>query len=273
MLFHKIHHARAAEAIEKQVQSLILEGILRVGDRLPGERDLAKTMDVSRPIVREALASLVNRGLLEARHGGGTYVADVIGTVFAAPVVQLIGADAKSKADYLEYRREVEAIAASLAARRATEADRALLTRIVTDMEQAHEQANPEREAAIDVEFHSTISDCAHNIILLHTLRSCYRLLADDVFYNRGLIYRGTGIRDLLLGQHQAIYHAILAGKPELAATAATDHIIFVEKAMRDAERQGGWDTIAELRLAQRDTRENQGKRRSRKAVAKQAQE
>ncbi len=145
MLFHKIHHARAAEAIEKQVQSLILEGILRVGDRLPGERDLAKTMDVSRPIVREALASLVNRGLLEARHGGGTYVADVIGTVFAAPVVQLIGADAKSKADYLEYRREVEAIAASLAARRATEADRALLTRIVTDMEQAHEQANPER--------------------------------------------------------------------------------------------------------------------------------
>jgi GntR family transcriptional repressor for pyruvate dehydrogenase complex len=74
---------------------------------------------------------------------------------------------------------------AEFAARRATEADKALLTRIVTAMKAAHQKDDFEEEAAIDVEFHSAIGECAHNIILLHTLRSCYRLLAEGVFYNR----------------------------------------------------------------------------------------
>ena len=44
-------------------------------------------------------------------------------------------------------------------------------------------------EAAIDVEFHNAIGECAHNIMLLHTLRSCYRLLSDGVFQNRLLMF------------------------------------------------------------------------------------
>ncbi len=54
------------------------------------------------------------------------------------------------------------------------------------------------------MEFHSAIGDCAHNIVLLHTLRSCYRLLEDDVFYNRQLIYNQEGMREKLLRQHMA---------------------------------------------------------------------
>ena len=78
-IFSRIEHSRTADEVVQQIESLILEGVLRVGDRLPGERELARQFDVSRPILRDALKVLEARGLLVTRHGGGTYVADVIG--------------------------------------------------------------------------------------------------------------------------------------------------------------------------------------------------
>ena len=97
MIYSQIEHDRTSREIERQIESLILEGVLRSGDKLPGERELSKSFNVSRPIVREALSALEERELLIAKHGGGTYVADVIGTVFARPVVKLIGSNRKAK--------------------------------------------------------------------------------------------------------------------------------------------------------------------------------
>ncbi|AKI01743.1 transcriptional regulator [Hoeflea sp. IMCC20628] len=251
-IFARIAHSRTSDDVVHQIEVLVLEGILRVGDRLPGERELAKQFDVSRPILREALKVLEGRGLLLTQHGGGTFVADVIGQVFTRPVMELITRHQKATLDYLEYRREMEGISAEFAARRATKADKALLTRIVTAMKAAHQKDDFEEEAAIDVEFHSAIGECAHNIILLHTLRSCYRLLAEGVFYNRALVYNLPGAREQLLAQHLAIYEAVMAGDPEAGRRAAQAHIDFVARAMTDAERSGDWERVSKLRLQQR---------------------
>ena len=198
-IFSRVDHGRTADEVVSQIEILILEGILRVGDKLPGERELARQLEVSRPILRDALKMLETRGLLVTRHGGGTFVADVIGQVFTKPVMELIAKHRKATMDYLEYRREIEGVAAEYATRRATAADKALLTQIIERMKEAHLKDDFAEEAAIDVEFHNTIGECAHNIILLHTLRSCYRLLSDGVFYNRALIYMLPGARDVLL--------------------------------------------------------------------------
>ena len=66
---------RAADAIMDQVERLILEGKVRPGQKLPSERALAEEFDVSRPTVREAIQKLEARGLVQRRHGGGTFVA------------------------------------------------------------------------------------------------------------------------------------------------------------------------------------------------------
>ncbi len=251
-IFARIEHSRTADEVVHQIEILVLEGILRVGDRLPGERDLAKQFDVSRPILREALKMLEGRGLLLTQHGGGTFVADVIGQVFSRPVMELIARHQKATHDYLEYRREVEGMTSEFAARRATEADKALLTRIVAAMRIAHTKENFEEEAAIDVEFHNVIGECAHNIILLHTLRSCYRLLSEGVFYNRAMIYNLPGAREQLLTQHTAISDAVMDGNPDAARRASQAHMDFVSKAMTDAERSGDWQRVSNLRLRQR---------------------
>ena len=119
-------------------------------------------------------------------------------------------------------------------------------------MKAAHERGDLSEEAAIDVEFHNAVGECAHNIILLHTLRSCYRLLSDGVFQNRLLLFAQPGARDALLEQHLAIYDAVGSGDPAAARKAAMDHITYVERAMAEAERTGDWQRVSRLRLRQR---------------------
>lgn len=252
-IFSQVNSVRTASEICTQIEHLILEGVLRVGDKFPGERELSERFGVSRPILREALKELELRELVHTRHGGGTYVADVIGDVFTKPMFELIASKPKATADYLEYRREVEAIAASFAARRRTDDDLALLTDTMNRMEAAHQKEDFRDETNIDVEFHQLIAEAAHNIILMHTLRACYRLLSDGAFFSRSLIYGFPGARRAVLTHHRAIYDAIVARDSEGAARAVTTHIDFVETCRREAEKAGGWENVSKLRRIMRD--------------------
>lgn len=252
-LFSGVPHSRTADEVVQQIEQLILDGVLRDGDRLPGERELAQSLDVSRPILREALKELETRGLLISHHGEGTYVADIIGQVFSKPVTDLISRHARATRDYLEYRRELEGLTAELAAKRATDADKALLARIIADMRKAHEDGKPEAELAADVEFHNAVGEAAHNIILLHTMRACYRLLSEGIFFNRKAVFSLPDARERLLEQHVAIHAAIEAGKPLAAKEAAQGHIDFVMQAAAESARSDEWDRIAKLRLIRRD--------------------
>lgn len=251
-LFPPVPHTRSADEVVRQVELLILEGVLRDGDRLPGERELAERFDVSRPILREALKELEGRGLLVSRHGGGTYVADIVGQVFSAPLAALVSRHERATADYLEYRRELEGLTAELAAVRATEADKALLTRIIEDMRRAHESGRFEEEMAADLDLHNAIGEAAHNIVLLHTLRACYRLLSEGIFYHRKIIFGLPGARDRLLAQHEAIVAAILAHDAAGARRAAEDHIDYVTETNAEAGKVEARNRVSGLRLARR---------------------
>lgn len=252
-LFSGVSHSRTADEVVQQIELLILDGVLRDGDRLPGERELSLSLEVSRPILRDALKELETRGLLISHHGGGTFVADIIGQVFSKPITDLISRHARATRDYLEYRRELEGLTAELAAQRATDTDKALLSRIIEDMRHAHGTQEPEDELAADVEFHNAVGEAAHNIILLHTMRACYRLLSEGIFFNRKAVFSLPNARERLLDQHVAIHDAILAGDPEAAKAAAQAHIDFVMRAADESARAGEWGRVAKLRLIRRD--------------------
>lgn len=255
MLFQPVPSRATADEVGRQIEMLVLEGVLHPGDRLPGERELAAQLNVSRPILRDALKALEGRGLIESRHGGGTYVAAIEGAIFAAPIVGLIAQSPKAGVDYLEFRREVEATAAAMAAERATEADRTILSRIFGAMEAEHGEADFRREAALDVQFHQAIGEASHNIVMIHVLRACYRLLADGVFYNRSRLYGHSGSRDTLLSQHRALLDAITRGDAAAARQAAIDHIAYVEASLKDEAAAGARQEIASLRLQQFEER------------------
>ena len=105
---------RAADVIMDQIERLILEGKVRPGQKLPSERSLAEEFDVSRPTVREAVQKLEARGLIQRRHGGGTFVAEHVGSTFIDPMMAMIQRSPDGTFDILELRFALESVAACL---------------------------------------------------------------------------------------------------------------------------------------------------------------
>lgn len=252
-IFAKVELKRTSDVVADRITGLILEGVLRNGDRLPAERDLAVQLSVSRPVVRDAIKSLEEKKLLTTRHGGGTFVSDVIGSMFADSIKSVIQGDGRTRRDFLDFRRELEGMAAEFAATRATDDDKAILESVFTKMESAAEADDFEAGVRYDIDFHMTIADCSHNIFLIHTLRSCYEMLSDDVILNRRRIYAVSSEENTLLEQHRNIFQAIIMGNPRAAREASVAHLDFVAKTAMDVERKEDWQENARLRRTQRN--------------------
>ncbi|MEG6507393.1 FCD domain-containing protein [Methyloligella sp. 2.7D] len=235
----RIRHPRIAQAIADHIEKLILQGVLRPGERLTPERELAEKLDVSRPSLRDAIEMLVERGLL-TRARGGTFVAQFLSPLLK-PLASLLQDNPEVTGDYFEFREMIEAQAARYAARRASDIDRQAIEDCVARMKAAHELEDPEQEAQADVDLHLLIYEAAHNAVLLHFMRALVELLRSNIFYSRQQLYQRSAVRNKLLVQHLAIAEAVLAGDPEAAERAAAEHVRFtfesVEAIRRDSMR------------------------------------
>ena len=251
MPFQKIESEKLSHSVVRQIERLILQGVLRPGERLPSERDLAERLAVSRPSLREAVAELEEAGLLVTRAGSGIYVAEVLGSAFSPALIRLFSSHEDAVSDYVDFRRDMEGLAAERAARLASETDLQVIDTIFARMEAAHAKRDPSDEAALDAEFHMAIIEAGHNVIMLHMMRSMFDLLKAGVFYNRQAIFRQRQTRDTLLDQHRAIRDAILARNPQAARGAVEAHLSFVQDCLADLRRADRNEDVARLRLAQ----------------------
>ncbi|MEA1647869.1 FCD domain-containing protein [Nitrospirillum sp. BR 11164] len=232
-----IRPAKLADTIAEHLEQLIVEGSLRPGEKLVPERELAVRFNVSRPSLREALEKLEQRGLLRSGRGGATFVAPLLGPTFTEPLHAVLAARPETTLDYLEFRTEVEGAAAYYAALRATDVDRAQIQARFEAMEAAHTQDVAKEEADADADFHLAVYEATHNVVILHIMRALAEMLRQDVFFNRAKLYQRTGVRQLLLGQHRALYEAIMKGDPAAARVAAEAHINFIRDALVEISR------------------------------------
>lgn len=249
MPFETIQQEKLSHGVMRQIEGLILRGILRPGERLPSERELSERMGVSRPSLREALGDLQQRGLLTSRAGAGVYVADVLGSAFSPALIALFASHDDAVFDYLGFRRDMEGLAAERAARLGTETDLKVIDTIFHKMEAAHQKRNPTDEARLDASFHLAIIEASHNIIMLHMMRSMYDLLREGVFYNRSIMFKQRMTRDNLLDQHRAINNALQARNPEAARAAVATHLDFVKQALTDQQKVDQNEVFAKKRF------------------------
>ena len=249
MPFEKIRSEKLAQAVVRQIELLILRGILRPGDRLPGERELAAKMGVSRPSLRQAIADLQTRGLLTSKASAGIFVAEVLGSAFSEALVNLFSRHDEAVFDYIDFRRDLETLAAERAARLASDTDLMVIDAIFTKMQAAHCKRNPSDEARLDADFHMAIVEASHNVIMLHMMRSMFQLLREGVFYNRQIMFSQNTTRAALLDQHQAINGAIQARDPDAARDAVKTHLDFVKAALAAEQKNEKNEAIARLRF------------------------
>ena len=174
-------------------------------------------------------------------------VADVLGSAFSPALMALFARHDEAAMDYLSFRRDMEGLAAERAARLGSDTDLAVISAIFAKMETAHD--NPEEEATLDAQFHMSIVEASHNVVMLHMMRSMYDLLRGGVFYNRQMMFKQQTKRAVLLDQHREIHDALLARDSVAARTAVDAHLTYVERALLDQQRAERHEDVALQRL------------------------
>lgn len=145
--------------IAAQIGGDISEGRLKPGDRLPTEHFLAKSLGVSRSVVREAIAQLRNEGLVETRQGVGAFVTERSVRLIRIDEDELFERD--SFRDLFQLRMPLEIEAAGLAAIHHTAEDMGRLEEALTRMTGAEKWT--EQGIVADLAFHRAVADATHN--------------------------------------------------------------------------------------------------------------
>jgi GntR family transcriptional repressor for pyruvate dehydrogenase complex len=249
MPFTAVQSEKLSAAVVRQIEELILRGVLQPGERLPSERELADRLGVSRPSLRDAISTLQGSGLLIAKPGAGLFVADVLGSAFAPALTQLFARHDEAVFDYLSFRRDMEGLAAERAARLGSDTDLKVVQAVFTKMAAANPKRTAEDEAQLDAQFHMAIIEASHNVVMLHMMRSMYELLREGVFYNRRVMFNQQTTQQVLLDQHRAINDALQARDGDAAKDAIHAHMDYVEASLRDHHKAQRNETVAQQRL------------------------
>lgn len=202
----------------KALQQQILRGELKPGQRLPSERALSESLGVSRPTVREAAQALAAMNVLEAKRGSGTYVSSLAVSELLEPLGFVLELTSMTIRSLFEVRSALEPLAASLAAERATEEQRARFSELLMRERRRLTRA---QVLEIDVELHELIVDSADNELLGAVSRSLNILGRRS----RELTVRKAGAVTRAANEHRAIIEAILARSPDQARVAMETHL------------------------------------------------
>ncbi|MFC4778656.1 FadR/GntR family transcriptional regulator [Paenibacillus sp. GCM10023252] len=218
------------EEITEQIKSLILDGKLKVGDKLPSTKEMSEQFGVGRSTTREALSALKAMGLIEIRQGGGCRVISqsVSDSVLPELELQSLRMNRRTLLELLEARQSLEVSNAAIAASKRTDEDIAALKALVDEMESSVGD-NIEGERT-DLQFHLMLAKSTHNSIMAHLFESIMNQTEAAIRDVRRVeIYANQLVAQQLYEEHREIYEAVLASDEARAAATMRQHLQHVE--------------------------------------------
>ncbi|NEE00816.1 FadR/GntR family transcriptional regulator [Phytoactinopolyspora halotolerans] len=218
----------AVETALHGLRSIIADGTLGPGDKLPSEGELCEQLGVSRGSLREAIRMLAALGVLDTRHGSGSYV----GELRAADVIESLSLTVgllplEAILELYELRRALEAHTASLAAARA---DDETIVELAAVLDELEDTTDGDEQSRLDHAFHMRIVELGGNdafVAMLSVLRS--RSRAYRIFSTAD----ADEIKKLSDAGHRAILRALESRDPVAAAAAAAAHVAQTEVWLR----------------------------------------
>ena len=235
--FQQIERERVSDRVAQELLKLIGSGRLAPGERLPGERQLAEMMNVSRVSIRSALQQLKAKGLITSVQGGGTRVAKAAEEIERG-LSSLVRANSNNLSELIEIRSMLEVWAARRAAETATEEQRLTIKRAVLEMGSL--TTDDARFAESDLEFHLAIAKASGSAIYLHLMGMLEDVLKDLFAVNGETILRSAENRAAIQTQHGAILAAIEARDGDGAAAAMQAHLAFIQERYGFTIRKAG---------------------------------
>ena len=208
-----------AEAVVRRILDMVKAGVLKAGDALPPERDLAVSLNVSRPSVREALRGLTVLGVVRTRQGGGAYISDLGADSLLGPIQFYLALEGANIRDLYDARSLIESDVARRAAVNIDDAALARLEELLAEQQDTIHDPIAFRES--DFAFHQMIWIGSRNAFLKRIGESLNVL---------GLEFRKRASErpetlEQSLRDHRALLDALKARAPEAAARAAEVHM------------------------------------------------
>lgn len=223
-LFRPVSTRRTFEEAVDQIAEAVRAGDLRVGDRLPSERDLAAQMRISRPTLREAIKILADATVIEVKPGPGggmTIVSDVIPTDLVRRRTELRVGEVSG---VLEARRVLEPRVAQLAGLYATAEDFEAMQRTI-DL-QGQFSDDRDRFNQLDFRFHLRIARATKNATIVQLMR----FLLQQLEIARDMAIRDPHYPEHAIPIHERTLAAIKSGDPDWIDQAMDEHLSFLEK-------------------------------------------
>ena len=219
----------AGERVADRLVTAIALGEFEPGQRLPAERELAATLEVSRATVREALQRLHDSGYVVTRRGrgGGTFIKTGTGPGADEMIKRTLDPEWEQLAEVLDYRRLVEQLIARTAAERRDARDIGVITSAVRDYSRARDR---DTSRLADHALHQAIARATHNprlVDLSARIRREVGLGFDAEPYTPQLRRRA-------LRQHPRLAEAVIAGQPDRAADLAASHFSLTESVLAE---------------------------------------
>jgi len=215
------------DMISDKLEALVASGVLQVGDELPGERELATALSVSRETIRGAIQGLAARGILDVSQGSRTRVADAdlgllrIGAM-TARTINSYGLEAVHAARLL--------IESAVVRDAATAADAATVEQLRRSLDlQRATLGDPVRFLICDREFHATIYRASRNPLLADVVTDLYAYMME----NRRRAMSQPGAMQRSYEDHVAIVDALAAGDADAVVAAFERHLLRIYETTR----------------------------------------
>ena len=233
-----IDRSGITELVVQRIKELLTKGELKAGSRLPPERELAERFHISRPSLRTALKALSVMGIIRAKPGSGTYIAESLPEIFAAPMQFLTLINQTSAEELFEARQIIEAGLAGLAAERATPDDLRRLAEEIEGMRRSMD--NPEIFFSHDIRFHKAMADAANNPLMSRVMDT----IADLLYQFRRESASHRGHFEGAIRGHERILEAISRRDPVAAKEMLSRHLRDALEGLAEV-RQGNGSTEA----------------------------
>ncbi|NYD44869.1 DNA-binding FadR family transcriptional regulator [Actinomadura luteofluorescens] len=198
-----------------RLRQQITSGAWPVGSRIPTEPELVRQLGVARNTIREAVRALAHNGLLDVRHGSGTYV---IATSELAGVMQRRFA-AADQGDVIAVRAALEVSAARMAAQRRTEEDLLRLDEMLDRRERAWASGNRDAFVDADAAFHRAVVSASHNEVLVELYADLGQVIRQSLHEHFSAGLQPDGYMD-----HARLLEAIRSSAADTAAAEAASH-------------------------------------------------
>lgn len=225
--FQAVKQTKAYAEIVEQISAMIAGGELKPEERLPSERTLSASLGIGRQSLREALSVLEAVGLIEVRHGIGTFVrADALAK---SPEVSRNEVDEINPFTFLEARRVIEPEVAALAAKRATEQEMEKMDAALAAFKGSDSSGKTEHE--LDRAFHLALARGAHNDILYRSMSMITEQMSSQLWMvMKEKSLEAPGRPELFHKDHEAILEAIKLRDHKRASQAMLAHLKGVER-------------------------------------------